>query len=174
MDILERTLTTQCTLFLILGVNSMRYIDLNGVECQLSFKPEEFGIPSRHVLVIAKYQEQWVLTKHKERGLEFPGGKQEPGESLMEAAVREVYEETGAVVSALAWFAEYVVAAEPPFCKTVFLGEIERLERIEQMETDGLVLAERLELGETFSFLMKDEGMKEIIKKVEQLGKWND
>ena len=152
----------------------MRYIDLNGVECRLSFEPGAFAIASKHVLVIAKYRGQWVLTKHKKRGLEFPGGKQEPGESLEEAAAREVYEETGAVVNGLEWFAEYQVDAEPSFCKTVFIGEIERLDSVQEMETDGLVLADQLVLDESFSFLMKDAGMKEIIKKVEQLGKWND
>lgn len=151
----------------------MRYIDLNGLECRLSFEPGTFGIPSKHVLVIAKYNGQWVLTEHKERGLEFPGGKQEPGESLAQAAAREVYEETGAVVSGLQWFAEYQVNAEKPFCKTVFTCKIERLDEIEKMETAGLVLADRLDLDDEFSFLMRDEGMKEIIKKVEQLGKWN-
>ena len=140
----------------------------------MSFKHGAFSLPSKHVLVIAKYQGRWVLTKHTERGLEFPGGKQEPGESLAQAAAREVYEETGAVVSGLYWFAEYQVNAEKPFCKTVFIGEIERFEAIEKMETEGLVLLKHLDLREEFSFLMKDDGMKEIIKKVEQLGKWND
>lgn len=152
----------------------MRYIDLNGLECRLSFERGTFSIPSRHVLVIAKYNGQWLLTKHKQRGLEFPGGKQEPGESLQGAAAREVYEETGAVVGSLRWFAEYQVSAEKPFCKTVFIGEIDHLEKVEEMETEGLVLLDRLDLDERFSFLMKDAGMKEIIKKVEQLGKWND
>lgn len=152
----------------------MEYIDLNGCRCELSFKPGTFPIESRHVLVICKFNDKWVLTKHSIRGLEFPGGKVEPGESLKQAAKREVYEETGAVIRNPEWFAEYTVFSEETFCKTVFLAEVERLEKIEKMETEGIVLMEELQPAGSFSFLMKDTGMKQIIKKVEQLGKWGN
>ena len=152
----------------------MKYIDLNGIECELSFEKESFPAPCRHVLVICKFSGEWVLTKHKERGLEFPGGKAEPGESLQQAAIREVYEETGAVLAELEWFAEYRVNTDRPFCKTVFIGKAQRVEKISLMETDGIVLKGELEPDTSYSFLMKDNGMKAIIEKVEQLGKWND
>lgn len=152
----------------------MEYIDLNGIECELSFEKGSFPAPCRHVLAICKFGGQWVLTEHKQRGLEFPGGKAEPGESLQQAAIREVYEETGAVLAELEWFAEYRVNTEKPFCKTVFIGKAQRLEVIDLMETDGIVLADRLEPDDSYSFLMKDDGMKEIMKKVEHLGKWDD
>lgn len=152
----------------------MKYIDLNGIECELSFEKESFPAPCRHVLVICKFSGEWVLTKHKERGLEFPGGKVEPGESLQQAAIREVYEETGAVLAELEWFAEYRVNTDQPFCKTVFIGKAQRVEKISLMETDGIVLKGELEPDTSYSFLMKDDGMKAIIEKVEQLGKWND
>lgn len=152
----------------------MKYIDLNGIECELSFQKGSFPQPCSHVLVICKFDGQWVLTKHKERGLEFPGGKAEHGESLQQAAIREIYEETGVVLADLDWFAEYRVDTERPFCKTVFVGKALRVEEIDLMETDGIVLAEKLEPDDSFSFLMKDDGMQEIMKKVEHLGKWND
>ena len=41
-------------------------------------------------LVICRFFDQWLLTRHKERGWEFPGGKREPGETLEVAAFREV------------------------------------------------------------------------------------
>ena len=53
----------------------MQYQDLNGYLCELSFERNTFSLKSRHVLVICRYQGEWVLTQHNERGLEFPGGK---------------------------------------------------------------------------------------------------
>ena len=152
----------------------MKYIDLNGIECELSFKKGSFPAPCRHVLLICKFGGQWVLTKHKERGLEFPGGKTEPDESLQQAAIREVYEETGAIVAELEWFAEYRVNTDQPFCKTVFTGKALRVEEISLMETEGIVLKDRLEPDASYSFLMRDSGMKAIMEKVEHLGKWDD
>lgn len=152
----------------------MHYQDLNGYPCELSFEKKIFPFESRHVLVICRYQGKWVLTRHNERGLEFPGGKVEAGESLQEAAKREVYEETGAHAKELEWFAEYVVYSEKPFCKTVFIGTVDRVDPIPLLETRGIVLLKELELGDRFSFLMKDAGMRKIIEKVKQLGKWDD
>ncbi|CAM5613392.1 Putative 8-oxo-dGTP diphosphatase YtkD [Lysinibacillus sphaericus] len=48
---------------------------------------------------------QRLCTIHKRRGVEVPGGKVEPGETLEQAAVREVFEETGVHVKNLQWFA---------------------------------------------------------------------
>jgi len=152
----------------------MEYKDLNGFRCELSFAPGCFSIASKHVLVIAKFQGRWLLTDHLERGLEFPGGKVEPGESLAAAAKREVYEETGAIVEDLEWVAEYVVYSEKPFCKTVFLGAVSRMEKPPLLETAGPVLAENLALDGQYIFLMKDPGMKEILEKVKRSGKWKD
>ncbi|MGH2319557.1 RNA deprotection pyrophosphohydrolase [Planococcus sp. SE5232] len=152
----------------------MHYQDLNGYPCELSFEKKTFPFESRHVLVICRYQGKWLLTRHNKRGLEFPGGKVEAGESLQEAAKREVYEETGAHVKELEWFAEYVVYSEKPFCKTVYIGTVDSVDPIPLLETQGIFLLKELELGDGFSFLMKDAGMRKIIEKVKQLGKWDD
>ncbi|RNF38282.1 NUDIX domain-containing protein [Planococcus salinus] len=152
----------------------MEYTDLNGFHCSLSFEPGRFSIPSKHVLVICRVNGNWLLTEHPLRGLEFPGGKMEQGERLLETATREVYEETGAIVTQLEWFAEYLVNAPQPFCKTVFTGKVEKIDEISPLETKGVRLVQSLELDGSYSFLMKDEGMKEIIKRVKQLGKWKD
>lgn len=152
----------------------MEYTDLNGTRCRLTFQKGAIPLESRHVLVISKFKGQWLLTEHSERGLEFPGGKAESGESLEDAAVREVFEETGAVAEELEWFAEYLVEAAKPFSKTVFIARISSIEKIELMETKGAVLVDRLEPDSSYSFLMKDEGMKEIMERVSANGKWED
>ena len=49
-------------------------------------------------VIIAKYNHQYVLVKHKLRDtFEFPGGKRNPNESILECAKRELFEETGAI-----------------------------------------------------------------------------
>ena len=49
-------------------------------------------------VILAKTQGKWVFCKHRARDTyEVPGGHREPGESILEAAKRELQEETGAV-----------------------------------------------------------------------------
>ena len=51
----------------------------------------------KRVVVVSKYKDKWVFCKHKERGTwEIPGGKIEVNEKPLDAAKRELYEETGA------------------------------------------------------------------------------
>ncbi len=47
-------------------------------------------------VVIAKTGGKWVLCRHRERDTyEVPGGHREKGETILEAAERELREETG-------------------------------------------------------------------------------
>lgn len=51
-----------------------------------------------YAVICARYQGKWILSRHRERTTwEIPGGHIEPGESAMEAARRELWEETGAM-----------------------------------------------------------------------------
>lgn len=50
-----------------------------------------------YAVVMAKMNGQWIFCRHKDRDTwEFPGGHREPGETIFQAAKRELYEETGA------------------------------------------------------------------------------
>ena len=138
----------------------------------LSFKQGSFPISSEHVLIIAKYEGKWLLTKHPKRGLEFPGGKLEQGETLVEAAIRETKEETNVDVVKLDWFAEYMVMDNIPFSKTVYIAEVGYInEEKTNFETEGAFWLSSEELTQSgyLSFHMKDEGMKAILKKVNEI-----
>ena len=54
--------------------------------------------PYKYVVVMSKYQGKILLSRHRERTTwETQGGRIEPGETPLEAARRELYEESGAV-----------------------------------------------------------------------------
>lgn len=49
-------------------------------------------------IIVSRYQGQWIWVKHRDRTTwELPAGHLEPGESPIEAARRELFEETGAL-----------------------------------------------------------------------------
>lgn len=52
----------------------------------------------KFAVILARADEKWVFCKHRARDTyEVPGGHREPGETILETARRELYEETGAI-----------------------------------------------------------------------------
>ncbi|WP_144513999.1 NUDIX domain-containing protein [Bacillus sp. FJAT-22090] len=152
--------------------------DLNGIRVELSFERGAFPIRAMHVLILAKHENKWLLTKHPKRGLEFPGGKVEDNETIEEAAIRETLEETNVEIHHVEWFAEYMVLDIEPFSKVVFVAKVREInENKVNYETEGAVwlTTEELVNSENLSFHMKDAGMQAIIGKADVYeGKWNN
>jgi 8-oxo-dGTP diphosphatase len=53
----------------------MTFKDYYDNTVQLSFTDHPFSLDPRHVWVLCRFKEQWLLTEHPRRGIEFPGGK---------------------------------------------------------------------------------------------------
>ncbi|MEO4051837.1 NUDIX domain-containing protein [Solibacillus sp. CAU 1738] len=148
------------------------FIDENGYKVELQFGDGPFEIEPKHVLVLVKYDGKWLCAIHRNRGVEFPGGKQEPGETLIEAAIREVYEETKVHVSDVQPFAHYIVYDEKPFCKVVFTAKVKSSEPfVKEFETIARLWLEEKELlnHPNLSFYMQDDGMKKMLQEVKYI-----
>lgn len=139
------------------------FTDFYQNEVKLSFEKEPFSKTPKHVWVICRYNNQWLLTSHRSRGLEFPGGKVEQREKAEEAAYREVMEETGAKIKSLQYVAQYFVDGKAgQIIKNVYFAHIdELLQREHYFETEGPVLLDELpndiKENKRYSFMMKDE-----------------
>jgi len=129
----------------------------------LSFDLHPFSSFPKHVWVICRFKDQWLLTRHPRRGWEFPGGKVEEGETPEEAARREVYEETGAIVGTIRYIGQYKVDGKSgTIIKNVYYAEISEIKaKADYMETDGPVFIHTLPVdirtNVTYSFMMKDD-----------------
>lgn len=102
----------------------------------------------KYAVIVARHHGKWVFCRHGERAtLECPGGHREAGETPWEAAQRELYEETGAVVYELTEIGPYRATrfGGNASCGMLYRAEIEKLgpipeesEIAEVYETDSL------------------------------------
>ncbi|SDC21142.1 8-oxo-dGTP diphosphatase [Terribacillus halophilus] len=146
-------------------------------EVKMSFADHPFSDQPKHVWVICRYGSKWLLTRHKDRGLEFPGGKVEKGETAEHAAMREVMEETGGVVQQLKYVGQYFVAGKAGhIVKNVYYAIISELKKKSNyLETYGPVMVDKfpshLAQHAEYSFMMKDKVLPSALHHIDQLEK---
>lgn len=116
---------------------------------------------ARHVLIFPSYHHRLLMVHHQTRGWELPGGKVEKGEHPMAAAVREVYEESGAILKGLQWIGQYSLESERfRLTKNIYYAEVLRLEPLPKgFETDQIRLFDVPPHpidGKVFSYILQD------------------
>lgn len=83
-------------------------------------------VPPKHILsaaaIVLNDQGEILLIKGPRRGWEMPGGQVEEGESLKEATIREVKEETGIDIK-IEKFCGIFQNVEDFICNTLFLAK---------------------------------------------------
>ena len=90
----------------------------------------------KYVVILSRYRGKLLLSRHRQRTTwETQGGHIEPGESPLEAAHRELYEESGAVDFSLTPLFDYRAWDEHSAANgMIFLAEIRTLGELPESE----------------------------------------
>ena len=88
------------------------------------------------VVIFCRYQDRWLYCRAKDRdSFETAGGHIEPGETPIEAAMRELYEETGAVDFDITPIFDYSVEKDTGYTTgQVYLAHIHKLGELPDFE----------------------------------------
>lgn len=104
-------------------------------------------------VIIARTDGKWVFCKHKERDTyEVPGGRREPGETILETAKRELREETGAIDFTIEQVCVYSVKGKTRVNKTdddisygmLYVADIFSFEEELHSEIEKIVITDKL------------------------------
>ncbi|MGG4481453.1 NUDIX domain-containing protein [Paenibacillus illinoisensis] len=104
------------------------------------------------VIMVAQFQEKYVVVyNNKRKGWEFPGGTCEPGETPLNAAGRELYEETGAIRFNLEPFGIYKMNGNLGMVYYASVEEFNSMSfELPNHEIGGLKLVDALPSGMSF------------------------
>ena len=113
----------------------------------LVFFPPKPGEPLIFVLIAARHEGKWIFVRHKDRDtFEMPAGHIEPDETPFEAALRELYEETGTRDCVLELVSPYGVAEEgaPASFGLLYFAEVLELGELPAFEIEERKLFESI------------------------------
>lgn len=119
---------------------------MRNLEIEFLNKDEDINSKLKFSVVAAKYKGKWILCKHKDRTTwEIPGGHIENNESHLDAAHRELFEETGAINYTLKHVCFYnVKSIDIDSFGALYFAEILELGNLPDMEIDKIRLFDSL------------------------------
>ena len=131
----------------------------------------------KYVINFARYKNKWIICKHKNRDTwETSGGHIEKNETTLEAAKRELFEETGSIDFDIIPICDYWACDEPHETENitwsngqVFLANVKNIEKLPDNEMECINFFDEFPENLTYPDITK-ELLPYVIKKIKEIG----
>jgi 8-oxo-dGTP diphosphatase len=119
----------------------------------------------KYAVIVARHSGKWIFVKHKERATwEIPGGHREEGENILDAASRELNEETGAKDFSTIPVCIYSVSnGEVETFGQLFYATVESIDSLPDFEIGEIMFSDTLPKDLTYPLIQPY-----LFKKVEE------